>query len=108
MEASVGDEGPADPAGAGLGPDVEILQVDAVAAGPGGEVEEPDGHADDPPFLLGHVGEHGWGMAEEGDPELLGLDLHRIGRPLVLGQVADQLDQGLHVALDGRPDHQVR
>ena len=53
------DQGPADPTGPITGPHEEILERDARASRPGGEAEEPDGHADDGSMLLGHVGEDG-------------------------------------------------
>ena len=34
---------------------------------------------EDPASLVGHVGEHGGGVAEQGGAELRGLDLHRAG-----------------------------
>ncbi len=47
-------------------------------------------------------------VAEQGGAQLIRLDLHRVGRSLVLGQIVDELDQGVDVVLDGRPDHRLR
>ena len=43
------------------------------------------------------MGEHGRGRAEQGPAQLIGVDLHRPGRSLELGQVVDELDQALDV-----------
>ena len=76
-----------------------------MAAQPGREAEEPDGHAHDLALHVGHVAEDRRLRAEEHVLEL-GLGGHRLlGRPLVLGQVAHELHEGGHIGGHGGPDH---
>ena len=84
---------------------VQVLEVDAVAAEPGREAEEPDGQAHDVALHLGHVAEDRRLRAEEHVVELR-LGGHRLlGRPLVLGQLPHELNERGHVSGQGGPDH---
>ena len=45
---------------------------------------------------------------EQGGTQVIGLDLHRAGRALELGEIVDQLDELFDIALGGRSDHRPR
>ena len=85
-----GEQGLTQPRSAGLGSDVEILQVDPGAL-PGGEVAEVEGEADHRTGLLGDQRVRGGLGPEEGLVQLLRSGADLVGRPLVVGQVEDQL-----------------
>ncbi len=55
--------------------------------------------------LFGDVGEDGRGVAEQGGGEEVPIDPHRVRRPLVTGQVVDQLDEDVDVPVGCLPDH---
>ena len=76
---------------------VQVFEVDAVTAKPGREVEEPDGHADHLAVDLHDVAEHGRARSEQDLPELILGGDGGVGLALVLGQLADQSEQGGHV-----------
>ena len=75
-----------------LGPDVQVLEPDPVAPGPGRERHVPERHPDHLAVDLGHVAERRrWALVGEHQPPevlLRGLDLVQLA--LVLGQVAHQ------------------
>src|SRR5690606_37065764 len=90
------------PAAPVLRPDVDVLQVDAVGARPGGETEETEGEADHlAVVVLGHVGEHlGLGAEQSGVQLLLG-GLGLVERLLVLDEFADHPVDGGDVVRGG-------
>ena len=97
-------ERPSHPAAPGLRPHVEVLEVEAEPARPGGVVEEVDGHAEHVPSVVGDVGEDHRVVGEEGVTQQSGVDLDRIGCTFVGGQVADELHEGGDVLVGGRTD----
>ena len=82
---------------------VEVLEVDAVGAAPGGEVEEPQRHADDAALDLGDVAVQGGGVAEQAGGELLLGEPDLVQRLLVVGQLAHQPDHRGDVLRADRP-----
>lgn len=87
------------------GVDVEVLEVDAVAAVPRGVVQEPDRHPDHASVDLGHVGEQRRVLPEEGAIEVGRRGGHGVRLSFVDGQVDDELVDGLDVAGLGGSDH---
>src|SRR3954451_11193562 len=81
---------PAQPGAAVVLLDVEVLEVDAVRAAPGGEVEEPQRHTDDGAVLLRDVPEERGPLAEQRRLQLLLGQPDLVERLLVLGQLAHQ------------------
>src|SRR5690606_35054433 len=93
------------PAAAHLRADEEVLQVDAVPAGPGGEVDEPQGEPDRLAGVLGDVREDRRVLAEQGLRQVLLGGLHRVRLALVDGQVADEPQDGGDVVRACGADH---
>ena len=95
-----------------LGLDEEVLEVDPVDAFPGGEVQEVQREADDLALDLGDQRVRGWLWSEQRGPEVLRGGLDGLGRPFVVGQLADELEDGFDVGLaslaDGRMHGLIR
>ena len=77
-------------------------------AAPGREVEEPQRAADDLPGNLRHVPEERGCGREQGGVQLGGREQAVLRRPLVLGQLVDEPDDGVDVALLDGPDRHPR
>ena len=86
--------------------DVEVLEPDAVRAGPRREGQEPDGAPHDLAVDLGHVREHRRFAVgrEQRVGQVLGRGVDLVQRLLVLGELTDQAQDDGHVARDGGPD----
>ena len=86
------EQGPAHPPGTVLGDDEKILQVQAMAAGPGREGHEVHGDAYDLAFRLCYQGEDLRAGTEKGAPEVFLGGLDGVLGALVAGQLAHQVD----------------
>src|SRR5262249_17419998 len=95
---------------------VEVLEVDAVPPGPGGEVEEPERHAErlaarvslSARVVYGHVAEDRRAGCEERRVQLVLGQLALLRRrPLVLGQLVNHRNDGRHVLGTRRPDREA-
>src|ERR1700733_2590092 len=78
--------------------DEKVLEVDAVAPGPRGVVQEPDRDRDDLPAFLDHVREHGRRRLEEGLAQVVRCRLYRVRLFLVPRQPADTVQDPVFVA----------
>jgi len=83
--------------------DEQVLEVDAVAAGKGGVVQEPDRDRDNLPVLLHHVREHRGIGAEEFLAQVLRRRLDGVRHLLVLRQAVDAAQDPVFIAGPGPP-----
>ena len=85
-----------------LGLDEKVFDVDAMHPAPCGEVQEPQGAANDLAGQDGHVAKKGGPGAEKSGVQLRSREGALVGRPLVLGELVDQGHHGGDVRrLDG-------
>ena len=93
LSGQVQDQGPADPAPARAGADVELLEVDPALALPGAVVGEVERHSQDPLGGLGFAGEvhrEQGPLSEAVSQEVLAGRQDGLGLALELGQLVDQ------------------
>jgi hypothetical protein len=102
-----GQQLPAVTVAAQLWPHVQVLQVDAVLALPGGEVQEPEREPGDLALVLGDMREDGRLGSEQGGAQLVLRPGHLRQRSLVPGQVADELVDRGHIIGPGPADHRA-
>jgi len=78
--------------------DDQILEVNAVAAGPRGVVQEPDSDRDDLAILVDYVREHRGRRSEEGLTQVVRGRLYRVRLLLVCREPADAVQDPVFVA----------
>jgi len=83
--------------------DEQVLEVDAVANGKGGVVQEPDRDRDDLRALLDHVREHRGSGTEEYLAQVLCCRLDRVRLVLVLCEPADAVQDPVFITGAGPP-----
>ena len=83
---------------------VQVLEVDAVLAAPGREVDVPDGEAAETALVVDDQAEQLRVGAEQRDAEVLGRRLDVLQRLLVLGQLADHREQLVDLVGPDRAD----
>ena len=88
--------------------DEQVLEVDAVATGKGGIVQEPDRDRDNLPVLLDHVREHRGSGSEEYLVQVLRCRLDRVRLVLVLCEPADTVQDSVFITGAGPPQDGLR
>src|SRR6266704_2628465 len=101
----LGQQGFAETLAAALRPYVEVLEVDAVAAQPGREAQEPQRETGHLALDHGDVGEHRGLVTEQGALQQLGSQLDLVGGPLVGRQITHELHHRRHVLHRGAADY---